>query len=266
MCSTSVTGLACENVSDGTLWTPALWAPPDWCVLDISWWDGLQTWDDTWQESGKLLICLFFKSRGLCVALGIWWEDWIALSCTSGGMWIVCFIWGLGVVPAVPSQAFLPLHCRNDEKLDLQWTLEGHQLGVVSVDISHTGAIAASSSLDAHIRLWDLDTGKQIKSIDAGPGESPVLSWLCRKHWHSSGTHWEPLGHWGVPGIELSGGCHLFCVCRSLTGFMNSPQSSIRRTSHLFLHTTCASSGRHSWLFVACIKQNGKQLALHMYW
>lgn len=76
---------------------------------------------------------------------------------------------------------FFPLPQRNDEKLDLQWTLEGHQLGVVSVDISHTGAIAASSSLDAHIRLWDLETGKQIKSIDAGPGKTPVLSWLCRR-------------------------------------------------------------------------------------
>lgn len=60
---------------------------------------------------------------------------------------------------------------RSDEKLELQWTLEGHQLGVVSVDISHNGAIAASSSLDAHIRLWDLETGKQIKSLDAGPGK-----------------------------------------------------------------------------------------------
>lgn len=61
--------------------------------------------------------------------------------------------------------------CRSDEKLELQWTLEGHQLGVVSVDISHNGAIAASSSLDAHIRLWDLESGKQIKSMDAGPGK-----------------------------------------------------------------------------------------------
>lgn len=66
---------------------------------------------------------------------------------------------------------FLTALCRSDEKLELQWTLEGHQLGVVSVDISHNGAIAASSSLDAHIRLWDLESGKQIKSMDAGPGE-----------------------------------------------------------------------------------------------
>ena len=41
----------------------------------------------------------------------------------------------------------------HDERLDLQCSLEGHQLGVVSVDISHTLPITASSSLDAHIHL-----------------------------------------------------------------------------------------------------------------
>lgn len=46
---------------------------------------------------------------------------------------------------------------------------------MVSVDISYTLPIAASSSLDAHIRLWDLENGKQIKSIDAGPGKSFTL-------------------------------------------------------------------------------------------
>ena len=50
----------------------------------------------------------------------------------------------------------------RDEKLDLQWSLEGHQLGVVALDISHTLPIAASSSLDAHIHLWDLENGKQV--------------------------------------------------------------------------------------------------------
>lgn len=30
--------------------------------------------------------------------------------------------------------------------------------------------VAASSSLDSHIRLWDLEVGQQMRSIDAGPG------------------------------------------------------------------------------------------------
>ena len=29
------------------------------------------------------------------------------------------------------------------------------------------------SSLDAHIRLWDLEVGKQMRAIDAGPGKMP---------------------------------------------------------------------------------------------
>ncbi|KAK2155236.1 hypothetical protein LSH36_245g01034 [Paralvinella palmiformis] len=31
--------------------------------------------------------------------------------------------------------------------------------------------LAASNSLDSHIRLWDLEAGKQVKDIDAGPGK-----------------------------------------------------------------------------------------------
>lgn len=98
------------------------------------------------------------------------WEVWVNL--------FICFIWGWISVKYLQlfiTGLFFPFNKRNGEKLNLQWTLEGHQLGVVSVDISHTGSIAASSSLDAHIRLWDLETGKQIKSIDAGPGKISVL-------------------------------------------------------------------------------------------
>ena len=83
------------------------------------------------------------------------------------------------------------------EKLDLKHTCEGHQLGVVSVDLNKTGSnilfiqiyfeifstqknilksltfvlLAASSSLDAMIRIWDIETGKQIRVINEGPGK-----------------------------------------------------------------------------------------------
>ncbi|XP_017695794.1 PREDICTED: WD repeat-containing protein 61-like [Lepidothrix coronata] len=87
----------------------------------------------------------------------------------------------------------------NDEKLDLQWTLEGHQLGVVSVDISHTGTIAASSSLDAHIRLWDLDTGKQVKSIDAGPVDAWSLAFSPDSQYLATGSH---VGKVNIFGVE----------------------------------------------------------------
>ncbi|KAH9422667.1 WD repeat-containing protein 61 [Dermatophagoides pteronyssinus] len=57
----------------------------------------------------------------------------------------------------------------QDDNLDLQYIFEGHSLGVASVDINHNGTIAASNSLDSIIRLYNLDSGDQILSIDAGP-------------------------------------------------------------------------------------------------
>jgi len=62
------------------------------------------------------------------------------------------------------------------EKLDLKHTCEGHQLGVVSVDLNKTGSIAASSSLDAMIRIWDIETGKQIRVINEGPADAWTVS------------------------------------------------------------------------------------------
>uniref|UniRef100_H3A7T6 Superkiller complex protein 8 n=1 Tax=Latimeria chalumnae TaxID=7897 RepID=H3A7T6_LATCH len=86
-----------------------------------------------------------------------------------------------------------------DEKLELQWALEGHQLGVVSVDISHTGTIAASSSLDAHIRLWDLETGKQIKLLDAGPVDAWSVAFSPDSKYLATGSH---LGKVNIFGVE----------------------------------------------------------------
>ena len=82
----------------------------------------------------------------------------------------------------------------RDERLELQWSLEGHQLGVVSVDISHTLPIAASSSLDAHIRLWDLENGKQMKSIDAGPVDAWTLAFSPDSQYLATGTDGEGAG------------------------------------------------------------------------
>eukprot|EP00124_Ichthyophonus_hoferi_P002128 Ihof_evm11s133 gene=Ihof_evmTU11s133 len=51
-------------------------------------------------------------------------------------------------------------------------TLQGHELGVVSVDVSQDGAMAVSSSLDSNIKLWDLNTNQLIRSIDAVPART----------------------------------------------------------------------------------------------
>jgi len=59
---------------------------------------------------------------------------------------------------------------RSRDRLELRHRIEGHQLGVISVDVNREGTVAASSSLNSQIRLWDIETGKLVKDIDAGPG------------------------------------------------------------------------------------------------
>ncbi|KAB1257406.1 WD repeat-containing protein 61 [Camelus dromedarius] len=97
----------------------------------------------------------------------------------------------------------------RDEKLDLQWSLEGHQLGVVSVDISHTLPIAASSSLDAHIRhsvvIVVLGTPQLKKRVLDGSKEKDgvldawTLAFSPDSQYLATGTH---VGKVNIFGVE----------------------------------------------------------------
>eukprot|EP01147_Barroeca_monosierra_P000611 gene611-3921_t len=51
-------------------------------------------------------------------------------------------------------------------QLELRHRFEGHNLGVISVDVDHSGQIAASSSIDSVINVWDINGGKLSKSLD----------------------------------------------------------------------------------------------------
>ena len=55
-----------------------------------------------------------------------------------------------------------------DEQLELKWVFEGHQLGLVSVFVNSSGTQVVSSSMDSQICIWDLESGKQLRSIDNG--------------------------------------------------------------------------------------------------
>ena len=37
-----------------------------------------------------------------------------------------------------------------------------------------SSSAAASSGLDGHIKIWELENGKLVKSIDGGPGVEPT--------------------------------------------------------------------------------------------
>ncbi|XP_012285916.1 WD repeat-containing protein 61 [Orussus abietinus] len=53
--------------------------------------------------------------------------------------------------------------------LKFRHKLTGHSLGVVSVAVSSDGTKCASSSLDSSLRLWNIESGEKISSIDVGP-------------------------------------------------------------------------------------------------
>ena len=57
----------------------------------------------------------------------------------------------------------------HNGEIELEKTLLGHNLGVISVSIDPSGTLFASSSLDSNISIWDLDSYEQKRKIDSGP-------------------------------------------------------------------------------------------------
>lgn len=82
---------------------------------------------------------------------------------------------------------------RNEgDGLELRYIFEGHSLGVVSVAISDDGKKAATSSLDCHIRFWDLESGSAaagVSNIDAGPIDSWTIAYSPDSKLIATGNH-----------------------------------------------------------------------------
>lgn len=76
------------------------------------------------------------------------------------------FLWKSNCINCIN---FGPKYCDVNEKVLLVGTYIKFGLQFTkSLTTQYT--VAASSSLDSHIRIWDLETGKQLKAIDCGPG------------------------------------------------------------------------------------------------
>lgn len=88
-------------------------------------------------------------------------------------------VWAVTWVPATDSRPAFILTGSLDETvklwrpddLILQRTNTGHCLGVASVAAHPSGAIAASSSLDSFVRVFDVDTNDTIATLEAPPSE-----------------------------------------------------------------------------------------------
>jgi len=85
----------------------------------------------------------------------------------------------------------------NSDTMKEVSVFEGHQLGVVSVAMDKHGRISASSGLDMHIKVWDMEKGGLIKDIDPGPLEWTIALSPDGK-FIASGSHGGNVNIWGT--------------------------------------------------------------------
>lgn len=96
----------------------------------------------------------------------------------------------------------------SGEDLEVQSTLRGHRLGVVSVTANSAGTMAYASSIDSVIRFWDIESGTAAGMIEAGPvevwtvsasaGDAPLLA---------GGTQRGTVNLWNSVSKEKVGSC-----------------------------------------------------------
>ena len=127
------------------------------------------------------------------------------------------------------------VHVWDAARLDPLSSLEGHQLGVVSTAVS--GNTLVTSALDSQIRVFDLDTGRLQKTIDAGPVEAWTVDLHKDGDLIASGSQKGAVNLWTCGGRKTcsidSGGTFTMDVAFSPDG-------------------RAAASGGHDGVSIAC--------------
>ena len=89
----------------------------------------------------------------------------------------------------------------SGEDLEVQSTLRGHRLGVVSVTANSAGTMAYASSIDSVIRFWDIESGTAAGMIEAGPVEVALREGEAR-HDHVRRAQLDPRAGVAHPARE----------------------------------------------------------------
>ncbi|KAG6542206.1 hypothetical protein Mapa_016439 [Marchantia paleacea] len=92
-------------------------------------------------------------------------------------------IWAATWAPATADRGALLITGSVDEsvkiwkgdELELERTNTGHALGVVSVAAHPSGSMAASTSLDSFVRVFDVDTNATITTLETSPSEAWLM-------------------------------------------------------------------------------------------
>ncbi|OAD59981.1 WD repeat-containing protein 61 [Eufriesea mexicana] len=92
---------------------------------------------------------------------------------------------------------------QKDKSLQLKYKLTGHSLGVVSVAVSSDGTKCASSSLDSSLKLWDLQTGGMISSVEVGPVDIWTVVFSPDDKFIVSGSHSGKIHLYGTESGKL---------------------------------------------------------------
>ena len=95
--------------------------------------------------------------------------------------------------------------------------LTGHQEVVMSVDFSADGSLIASGSSDRTIKLWDTDTRRCMRTINAHQDSFVSVAFDARSNLLASGSHDETVKLWNMQ----TGECLQVFQARSMYADMN---------------------------------------------
>ncbi len=134
-----------------------------------------------------------------------------------------------------------------EDSLRLAFSLYGHQLPVIDMDISSDNTLIVTGSADKNIKIWGMDFGDCHHSIYAHDASVTSLSFVRSTHYVFSGGKDGKLRFWDVDSFQMISSCdahngELWCIagtddgsCIISSGSDKSIRKWLRTDEPLFL-------------------------------